>query len=130
VSWYVDTSAFVKLIIDEPESVAMRAWWHGHHPSVFSSELLRTETLHATRRISPEAEAAGRVVLDTIDLLSFDLDAYEEAGTLEPVELRTLDALHLVAALAAGDDLDGVVTYDDPMAKACRARGIATAAPA
>lgn len=129
MSWYVDTSALVKLIIDEPESAAMRSWWKDHHPAVYSSELLRTEALRTTRRISGEAEAAARVVLETIDLLSLDAIAYEQAGTLEPTALRTLDALHLVAALAAGDDLDGVVCYDGRMIDACRARNIATASP-
>lgn len=130
MSWYVDTSAFVKLIVEEPESAAMRAWWDDHHPRVFSSDLLRTETVRATRRVSTEAEVAAHQALETIDLLSFGVDTYGQAGTIEPRELRTLDALHLVAAVAAGDDLEGVVTYDDRLAGACRARSIAIAAPA
>ena len=36
-------------------------------------------------------------------------------GRLEPRVLRTLDAIHLAAALAVGDDLDVVVTYDERM---------------
>jgi uncharacterized protein len=37
---------------------------------------------------------------------------------MEPVELRTLDAIHLACALALGDDLAGVLTYDHRMADA------------
>jgi hypothetical protein len=52
------------------------------------------------------------------------------AATLEPVELRTLDAIHLGCALALGDDLAGVLTYDHRMADAARTRGVAVIAPA
>jgi predicted nucleic acid-binding protein len=52
------------------------------------------------------------------------------AATLEPLELRTLDAIHLRCALALGDDLAGVLTYDHRMADAARARGVAVLAPA
>jgi uncharacterized protein len=51
------------------------------------------------------------------------------AATMEPVELRTLDAIHLAAALALGDDLAAVLTYDHRMAHAARARGIQVIAP-
>jgi predicted nucleic acid-binding protein len=51
------------------------------------------------------------------------------AATMEPVELRTLDAIHLSCALALGDELAGVLTYDHRMADAARSRGIAVVAP-
>lgn len=37
------------------------------------------------------------------------------ASTLTPVELRTLDAIHLPSALTLGDELAGVLTYDERM---------------
>lgn len=129
MSWYVDTSAFLKLFVDEQDSEAMREWWRGHHPDVFSSDLLHTETLRAARRISSEAESAAREALDMIDLLVLDNDVYERAGTLDPTQLRTLDALHLAAALTAEHDLEGLVTYDDRLADACRVRNIEVATP-
>lgn len=129
MSWYVDTSAFLKLFVDETDALAMRAWWRAHQPRVFSSELLHTETLRAARRISPGAESAARVALDTIDLLVLDAEAFEQAGIMDPPTLRTLDALHLAAAIAAGADLEGVVTYDNRLDAACQARGIDVAAP-
>ena len=51
------------------------------------------------------------------------------AATMEPIELRTLDAIHLAAALALSDDLAAVLTYDHRMADAARARGVEVVAP-
>jgi hypothetical protein len=39
---------------------------------------------------------------------------------MEPIELRTLDAIHLACALALDADLAGVLTYDHRMADASR----------
>lgn len=58
-----------------------------------------------------------------------DRDLLLAAGRLEPGGLRTLDAVHLAAAQAAGDDLSAVVTYDDGMARAARDLGLETLAP-
>ena len=49
-------------------------------------------------------------------------------GVLTPIHLRSLDAIHIVAALALGDDLEGMVTYDR-LAEATTWRGIAVIAP-
>lgn len=43
--------------------------------------------------------------------------------------LRTLDALHLAAALDLGDDLAGIVSYDTRLAEAARGIGIEVIAP-
>ncbi len=54
---------------------------------------------------------------------------YERAGRLEADLLRSLDALHLAAAMELGDELDGIVTYDERLAKAAEANGIAAISP-
>ena len=94
-----------------------------------SSDLIRTELLRAVRRGAPEQMVAARAVLDSLILLSLATDTYERAGGLEPDLLRSLDALHLAVALELGDELDGVVTYDDRQAAAAEALGIAVVAP-
>lgn len=126
---YVDTSAFVKLFVAEPESAAMRTWWTDHHGAWCSSDLLRTETLRTARRISPAAVGAARRFLDAIALVRLDADAYERAGRLEPATMRSLDALHLAAALSLGDDLDDIVTYDERLAEAAAFHGLVVTAP-
>ena len=51
------------------------------------------------------------------------------AASIEPVELRTLDAIHLASALSLGDDLAAVLTYDRRMADAAESRGLVVVAP-
>ena len=41
----------------------------------------------------------------------------------------TLDAIHLATALAIGDDLEAIVTYDDRMMEAARLLGLPIATP-
>jgi hypothetical protein len=51
------------------------------------------------------------------------------AGVLAPGALRTLDAIHVATALAIGDDLAEIVTYDERMVEAARSLGLPTIAP-
>ncbi len=39
------------------------------------------------------------------------------------------DAIHLAAALDLGDDLEGLITYDDRLAAAAVSNGVAVVAP-
>jgi predicted nucleic acid-binding protein len=129
VAWYVDTSAAVKLVAAEAGSRRLRAWVADHSDSVLSSDLLRTELLRATRRGAPEHMPRARTVLDSIPLVTLAAGTFERAAELEPLALRSLDALHLAAALELGDDLDGIVTYDERLADAARLHGIEVVAP-
>ncbi|ETZ41517.1 putative ribonuclease VapC46 [Mycobacterium sp. MAC_080597_8934] len=51
------------------------------------------------------------------------------AGGLLPIELRTLDAIHLATAQRLGMDLGRLCTYDDRMRDAAEALGMAVIAP-
>jgi uncharacterized protein len=126
--FYLDTSAAVKLVVSEPGSKALRDWLAAHD-RIVSSDLLRTELLRATRRAVPEAMLQARAVLDSIVMLALPAGVFERAGLLDPHVLRSLDALHLAAALELGDDLEGIVTYDDRLAEGARALGIEVVAP-
>lgn len=129
MSYYLDTSAFVKLVVSEEHSGAMRAWWVENEESCFSSDLLRTEALRTTRRISPAAVATARQYLEAVALVGLDPLSYDRAGLVDPPELRSLDALHLTAATSVGDDLDGVVTYDDRLSGAAVLQGVTVVTP-
>jgi hypothetical protein len=43
--------------------------------------------------------------------------------------LSSLDAIHLASALDLGDDREGLVTYDDRLAEAAEANGVAAVSP-
>ena len=53
------------------------------------------------------------MVLDSVALIAVSTAMCEEAGRLDPTLLRSLDVVHLAAALALGDDIEGLVTYDE-----------------
>jgi predicted nucleic acid-binding protein len=130
MAFYLDTSAAAKLVVAEAGSDAMAAWAVTHQTRVLASDLLRTELLRATRRAAPGRMRRARSVLDALTLLSLSSATFERAATLEPDELRSLDALHLAAAMELDDELEGIVTYDDRLAAAASRYGIAVIAPA
>ena len=107
----------------------MRRWLDAADAQVLSSDLLRTELLRVTRRVDPEQVTQARGLLDSLILLKLSTSVCERAAMLEPVALRSLDALHLAAALELRDELEGVVTYDRRLAEGVRALGIRAIAP-
>lgn len=126
---YVDTSALVKLVLQEAESAALRQWLLEDGRVLASADLTRTELLRVVRRAAPQQAPLAREVLDRLLLLTLATATFEAAAQLDPAVLRTLDALHLATALELGDDLDGLVTYDDRMAEAARSHGMLVLAP-
>ena len=126
---YLDSSAFVKLAVEEPETAALRGLLAGRADRRVSSALLRTEALRAVRHLGPDALATVRDGLRRLDLVGIDDRILDTAGTLEPGVLRTLDAIHVAVAMAIGDDLEAIVTYDERMVEAARLMGLPTVTP-
>jgi predicted nucleic acid-binding protein len=126
---YLDSSAFVKLVVEEAESAVVRAYLASRDARRVSSALLRTESLRAVRHLGPDALATVRDGLRRVDLIGIDDRILDAAGALEPQVLRTLDAIHLATALAVGDDLEAIVTFDERMVDAARLLGLPTATP-
>jgi uncharacterized protein len=127
--FYLDTSAAVKLVVIERGSKPLRHWLAQHDGEIVSSDLLRTELLRATRRSRPDQAVQARAVLDALPLLTMSTGVFERAATLDPDVMRSMDALHLAAALEFGDDLEGIVTYDIRLAEAAERLGIRAVAP-
>jgi len=86
--------------------------------------------VRAVRRHGPRHLATARRTVAAITLVAVDETALDAAGMLDPPRLRTLDAIHLAAALALGDSLEGFVTYDARLADAAITCGLPVAAPA
>lgn len=127
---YVDSSALVKLVREEPESAALRRWLAQAAGEVVACDLVRTELIRAARRVSPQDAAVAHEVLDGVTLIPVTRALFDSAARLDPVVLRSLDAIHLAAALDLGDELDGLVTYDDRLGEAARANGVVVVRPA
>lgn len=128
MAYYFDTSALVKLIVEEPETEALRAWL-ATEPDVVACDLARAELSRAVRRVLPAQSTAVRRLLDSVVLLKVEATDFDHAGRLDPASMRTLDAVHIVAALKLGDDLEGMVTYDKRLADGCVSLGIPVVAP-
>ncbi len=126
---YLDSSAFVKLMVEGAETAALRTFVANITARRTSSALLRTESLRSVRHLGPDALATVREGLRRVDLIAIDDRILDAAGTLEPQVLRTLDAIHIATALAVGDDLEAIVTYDERMIDAARLMGLSTATP-
>jgi predicted nucleic acid-binding protein len=77
---------------------------------------------------SIEIIETARLVLTKLDLVTLNLALLDAAATIAPLELRTLDAIHLAAARTA-PDLRALVTYDNRLAQAAAAAGIAVVSP-
>jgi predicted nucleic acid-binding protein len=129
MAFYVDTSALVKLVVAEAETAALLAWLGQQTQTLVASDLARAELFRATRRAAPDRLVRAREVLDILVLTEVGTAIFEQAGRLEPPALRTLDALHLASALDLGDDLDGMVTYDDRLASAAQLHGVPVIGP-
>jgi hypothetical protein len=127
---YLDSSALVKLVLPEAESVALleslKAW-----PARVSSELARVEVMRAARRAAagPIAERRVEEILAGLHLLKIDSDILGRASRLGPPTLRSLDAIHLASALSLGDDLGAIAVYDTGLATAAAASGLEVLAP-
>lgn len=125
---YLDSSAIVKLVIAEAESVALRRYLRSR-PERMSCALSKVEVLRAVRAHGAAAVTRARQVLRRLDLLHLDDELLEDAAGLDPAVLRSLDAVHLAAARTLGDDLTSVVTYDDRMSAAAARLGLSVDAP-
>lgn len=125
---YLDSSAIVKLAVREPETDALRRHLRRRR-TLITSALARTEVLRALLPGGEGAVAAGQRVLSRIDLVRVSDQVLGGAGVLLPLELRSLDAIHLVTAGRIGGDLGEIVTYDQRMALAARQMGHRVSSP-
>lgn len=124
---YLDTSAAMKLLVEEAESHVLVEALAGGTRRVVSSWLLHTE-LHCAAGRRPEHIDLVDVstVLSTVDLVDVNRGDFLAAGTLAP--LRSNDALHLAIAIRLG--ADEILTYDAGLQQAAARAGITVLSPA
>lgn len=123
---YIDSSALVKLVLDGPESAALRDFV-AQGPALVTSRLASVEVLRAARGANPEAEASARSVTEGCLQVAVDDDVLDEAGRRADRQLRTLDAVHLASALRVR--ARSIVVYDRRLADAASAAGLAVLQP-
>lgn len=126
---YADTSALAKLIVEEPESNALVEWMHETQSQLVTSWLTHVELRRVIARRAPWRAPDVSDLLNACQTLALDMETFESAARVPPAELRSLDALHLAAALRFGIDLAGMLVYDSRLAAAAQAVGIRPIAP-
>lgn len=127
---YLDSSAIVKLVVEEPETsalaVALERW-----PDRVSTALARVEVHRALRRTGQpkSARAKADAVLDSLVLIRLDDAVLSRAAAFSDANVRSLDAIHLAAALTMGDDPDALITYDARLAGLAEQEGLTVLHP-
>jgi predicted nucleic acid-binding protein len=127
---YLDSSALVKLVVTEPGSDALMAMLDAW-PDRVSSALVLTEVPRALRRAGFGRSERRRAdeIISRVALIDLDKPILSVAASVDPPALRTLDAIHLATAMALGEDLSGLVTYDARLSAAARRANLAVFAP-
>lgn len=128
--FYVDTSAAIKLLVEETHSTAFAAYYDARADAEWvSSASLRIEIVRTVVRAKPVLLPNARDLLLAFSYIAIDDDIVEAAMNEPDRSLRSLDAIHLATARLLGPDLDAVVTYDDRLAAAAGDAGLVTASP-
>jgi predicted nucleic acid-binding protein len=124
---YLDSSAIVKLAVEEPESAVLRRYLRRR--TLVSSVLARTEVPRALIGEGAKGLAAGRAVLARLDLIRVNDKVLDAAGQMLPPDLRSLDAIHLATARELGRDLSRLIAYDERLLEGARRLGVPVASP-
>ncbi|WP_454130305.1 type II toxin-antitoxin system VapC family toxin [Microbacterium aurum] len=123
---YADTSALGALLILQPETRALLDWLDQTRARLVSSDLLETELRRMAVREGRD-QAKVSAILDGVSLAALDRATYRSAGFLPMPYLRTLDALHLEAAIRL--DVDAILTYDKRLGDSAGEVGLDVIAP-
>jgi predicted nucleic acid-binding protein len=129
--YYLDTSALVKLVVVESETKALRKYIADLDPSdLVTSAITRAELLRAASRQGTSVVIKARDVLDGIAEITITRALLDQAASLQPATLRTLDAIHLATALEIGTALRRFVAYDARLLGAAVQANLPTLTPA
>ena len=125
---YLDTSVLGRILLDEPDTPAIRREL-GHFERHISSGLLSVELHRLGLRVNMLAVVSE--LLSGKVLIPVDAEILAAAETITPPTVATLDAIHLATAvsLSKAGKLDALMTYDKQLATGAREHGLEVLAP-
>lgn len=139
---YLDTCALMKLVHPEPETRALREFLRARvQVPKFTATIALAELPRAVRRanhdragrpnqfLAAELQQAERL-LDTLQMIEVTKALLADAAGVGGPFLRTLDAVHLTAAVRISVNLAAFVTYDKKLAAAAQEAGLPALSPA
>jgi uncharacterized protein len=128
--YYADTSAAIKLLVEETDSRAFAAFYDAHADAEWvSSALLRIEVTRAVARALPALLPEARDLLLAFSCVAIDDEIIEGAMNEPDRRLRSLDAIHLATARIFAPELEAIASYDDRLIKAANEAGLETVTP-
>jgi len=127
---YLDSSAIVKLAHAEVHSDALRDWLDARIDVGWTSSVLaEIETFRALARYASSDVSRLAPVLDQIELLPLGRRTRMRAQAIQPMTVRSLDAIHIATALGRGARITAFVGYDGRMNAAAKAAGLPVNTP-
>jgi len=124
--WYVDSSALIKLFIEEKESAALDEHLDHHQPELVGCHLLETEARRAASRLGAPQSSVTQALAE-VNRYDLHQTLFRQAGHLPGANLRSLDAIHLAAALLL--DADALLAYDTRLIESAQLLGLPSVSP-
>ena len=125
--WFLDSSAILKLIVEEPESKTLRRFIPEYK---MASRLSRLEVLRNVHQIDPKKVSTARDKLDGIFYVEINTPVLKNAEEIAlSMEIKSLDAIQAGSALFLKDSIAGVISYDKNLNRALKLLGIKVYAP-
>jgi predicted nucleic acid-binding protein len=127
LSWYIDSSAILKLILDESERKSLVKFLKS--PSV-TSRVSRVEVKRTVNRLAPEHLELAFSELEKLDYFPISTSVLNVAESFDQsITLRTLDAIQVATALYLGESIEGLISYDAQMLKNAKKLGLKVVSP-
>jgi predicted nucleic acid-binding protein len=127
LSYYLDSSAILKIIFKEDESAVLVKCIT--EPAITSS-ISRVEVLRTVQRIDPSRVQLAQSELAKINIVEPIPSILTIAENFShEVTLRSLDAIHVATLIFLSSATRGLITYDKLMAKNAEQLGLTVLAP-
>lgn len=127
-TFYIDSSALVAIIFDEPNAKALKPFLG---ETFVTSQISRVEVMRSVLRNAPHRQEIAQRLLEMVTIIPVKKSILVQAENFpERMKVRGMDSIHLASA-ASLDFLRiaGVITYDKEMAKGAEQLGFEVFAP-
>ena len=125
---FCDSSALVKLIVPEHESLALKRCLREYSELVASAVAL-VEVPRAVDRRHPSLVPSAVRMLESMRIVPLEERVSTLATRLPPAELRSLDAIQLASALDLAELEVDFIAYDQRLLQAASRAGSRTLSP-
>jgi predicted nucleic acid-binding protein len=127
LTWYLDSSAILKLIFQEDESAALV---RAIKDRCTTSSISRIEVARVVQRTNPETLTLAKSELSKLILVPMSEGIIRIAESFADVAtLKSIAAIHIASALLIQTSIEGLITYDLAMARNAKELGLMVKSP-